>query len=1102
MTWVTAPVVLGFMTWEATRVAESAPDLTELATRLDRLAEGEIDAQFDPTAGTFTLYVAGEPVSLSDVLPVLHSIGFTVLDERPLSLRTASGAAAWVYEFRVRLDHPLGDGGAERLVDAFRALWDGLAEVDDFNLLVIQAGLSWREAALLRAYARFLKQVGLPFGPAQVVQVLQRHGDVTQLLVKLFASLLDPEAAAPDLASTLEARARDAVEAVSGIDDDRILRAYLMMILATVRTDFFRETDAGKAPATITLKFDSRRIPEVPEPRPLYEIFVHGPDVEGAHLRYSAVARGGLRWSDRAEDYRTEVLGLVRAQMVKNAIIVPAGAKGVFVVKRGDLTDCYRQFVGSLLGVTDNLDVATGQVIPPERVVRRDGDDPYLVVAADRGTATMSDVANEVAEERGFWLGDGFASGGSTGYDHKAIGITARGAWESVKRHFREFGTTVGTDEITALGIGDMGGDVFGNGMLITDRIRLVAAFDHRHIFIDPTPDPDRSHAERARLFRMSRSTWADYDASVISPGGGVWPRTAKSIPISREAARALGLDETVTSLSSHELIKAILRAPVDLLWNGGIGTYVKAEAESHLAVGDKGNDLVRVNAGEVRARVIAEGGNLGITPLGRIEFARAGGAVNSDAWDNSAGVDCSDHEVNIKILLSSLEASGSLDRPARDQLLTEMTSDVVDLVLAENRAQNDLLGTARSRAAELIGIHGRLIAHLEARGALTRELEALPSEEEIERRADQGVGLTSPELASLSAHVKLALKRDLLDSQLLDEDVFASRLLGYFPAELRRRFPEAIVHHPLRKEILATVVSNELVDTGGISFAFRIAEATGASAADIVRAYAAAHDIFGIGALLYEVRAENSAGVADALTGEIRRLLERATRWLLAQRPQPVDVAAETARYRDAVRDLVPQVPRLLAGPDAAIVQERTAAVVELGAEEEQAQRVMTVLHWFCVLDVIDLAILMDVDPEAAASLYYSLNAHLEVDRLLSAVSALPQRGRWETQARLLLRSDIYRAVRALCVDVLARAEDSQPAEILIAEWEEANRARITRSRAILHEISEVSPASVTTLSVAVRQLASMVSGANVPVTAGGLHPTRVDPLTPSAAN
>jgi glutamate dehydrogenase len=702
-------------------------------------------------------------------------------------------------------------------------------------------------------------------------------------------------------------------------------------------------------------------------------------------------------------------------------------------------------------------------------------------------------VANAVAEEQGYWLGDAFASGGSAGYDHKAIGITAQGVWESVRRHFRELDTSADNDELTVVGIGDMGGDVFGNGMLMSSRIRLLAAFDHRHIFLDPTPDPKRAHEERKRLFQLPRSTWADYDASLVSPGGGVWPRTAKSIPISPEAARGLGLFEGTGSLSSHELVKAILRGPVDLLWNGGIGTYIKAHTESHLEVGDKANDNVRVDAREVRARVIAEGGNLGMTSLARIEFAEVGGAVNTDAWDNSAGVDCSDHEVNFKVLLNSAVAGGSLDRSARDRLLADMTDDVVGLVLAENRAQNNLLGTARAQASELIDIHGRLIANLEARGAFTRTLEALPDVDEIQRRAEHGTGLTSPELAVLAAHVKLTIKADLLSSDVLGEDQFTPRLLSYFPAGLQQRFPVELAKHPLRQEILATVVTNELVDTGGMSFAFQLAEATGASTPDIVRAYVAAHDIFDLPQLLRGAASVANTRVADEMTREVRRLLERATRWLLAQRPQPVNAMAETERYRTPIRTMGPLVPKLLGGADAEIVERRAAALVELGATEAQAREVMALLHRFCLLDVVDLTVITGMNLQHVARLYYRLNAHLDVDHLLSAVSSLPQRGRWDSQARLLLRSDIYRAVRALGADVLTGAGDAERVEELIAGWEEANRSRIARSRSILYEISQSSPATWTTISVAVRQLASMASGTNVPITAGGVHPSVV---------
>ncbi|MFT4211945.1 MAG: NAD-glutamate dehydrogenase [Microbacterium sp.] len=1051
---------------------------THVMSRLESLRPGEMDARLDIAAGVFTLLVCGEPAALSDVLPVLHSLGFVVLDERPTAHLTAAGAAAWSYEFRIRTEAAPRADQEDVVVDAFRAVWSGRAEADPFNVLVPRLGLRWREAALLRVYARFLKQAGLPFSSAQVVRVLERHDGVTRRLVRLFGSLLDPDRIDAVAAAETEDRIRADIEGVPGIDDDRILRAFLSLVLSTVRTDFFRVADDGSPGPVITVKLDSGGIPELPEPRPLFETFVYGPDVEGTHLRFSRVARGGLRWSDRIDDYRTEVLGLVRTQMVKNAIIVPAGAKGVFIAKRGEGADCYRIFVSALLGVTDNLDSAQASVVPPARVVCRDGSDSYLVVAADRGTAGFSDVANDVAAARGFWLGDAFASGGSVGYDHKAIGITAKGAWESARRHFRERGMDADTDPLTAVGIGDMGGDVFGNGMLLSSRIRLVAAFDHRHIFLDPAPDPARSHAERVRLFHLPRSSWADYDRASISAGGGVWPRTAKSIPISAEAAEALGL-AGASSLSSRELIRAILRAPVDLLWNGGIGTFVKAQAETSLDVHDKSNDDLRIDAGEVRARVVVEGGNLGITPRARIELAQAGHGVNSDAWDNSAGVDCSDHEVNIKILLDSAVARGGLDAPARDRLLADMTPDVVELVLAENRAQNELLGTTRAQAAELMDTHGRLIGDLEARGILNRTLEALPDDEDIQQRLERGAGLTSPELAALAAHVKLSLKADLLSSDVLDADELLPRLQAYFPSELRRRFPVELARHPLRREILATALTNELVDTGGVAFVFRIAEASGASTPDIVRAYVAAHSVFDVPRLLAGIRFAANTRVSDAFTREVRRLLERATRWLLAQRPQPVDMAAETERYRDGIRSMSRLVPHLLGGADAEIVEQRMREVVDQGATVAQAREVMTLLHRFCLLDVIDVAALTGVDRERVARLYYRINAHLQVDHLLTAVSALPQRERWDTQARLLLRGDIYRAVKAVCVDVLLGADHTDDIDALIARWEESHRSRVSRARTTLREISRATPPGWTTLDVAVRVFGGMASAA-----------------------
>ncbi|BAH51195.1 glutamate dehydrogenase [Rhodococcus opacus B4] len=909
----------------------TAPRAAADIARLEALAAGAVDVALstrpagDHTELRFTLYVAGERVSLSDILPILHSLGVEVLDERPYPVTRPDGLSTWIYEFTLRSAGP-GDISAtvageqhsaepgtlaRRFCDAFVAAWSGTAEVDSFNALVASVGLTWTEVALLRAYAKYLRQIGFPYSTKRIAAVLADNPRTCAALIDLFTALFDP-AADPSLDSTAIAeQIGGAVEEVVSLEADRILRAYLDLMRATVRTNYYRTGDGVRRSPALALKLEPVVLSQLPQPRPRFEVFVYSPRVEGVHLRFGAVARGGLRWSDRREDFRTEILGLVKAQAVKNAVIVPVGAKGGFVVTRppaptGDpvvdreafraaAVECYRAFIGALLDVTDNVHPETGATVPPTGVLRRDGDDPYLVVAADKGTATFSDEANAVAAEYGFWLGDAFASGGSVGYDHKAMGITAKGAWESVKRHFREMGLDTQNQDFTVAGVGDMSGDVFGNGMLLSEHIRLVAAFDHRHIFVDPNPDPVTSYRERTRLFALPRSSWDDYDTDRISTGGGVFDRAAKSVPVSAEMREALGLDSTVTRLSPQDLIRAILCAPVDLLWNGGIGTYVKAARETHLEVGDKANDGVRVDAGQVRAKVIGEGGNLGATALGRIEFALAGGRINTDALDNSAGVDCSDHEVNLKILLDGLVSIGRIDPDARNRLLQSMTDDVEKLVLADNVDQNALLGTSRATAAAKLRVHARQIRALEAQRGLDRTLEALPGEDELERRGTQGRGLTSPELATLTAHVKLALKADLLAGDLVDGDAFTDRLLGYFPARLREDYPDAIRTHRLRREIIATVITNEVVDTGGITYVFRLCEDTGASAVDAVRAYTAASAIADLPALISRIRTGTpNAAVSDAMTAEVRRLLDRLSRWLLHHRPQPLAIGAE----------------------------------------------------------------------------------------------------------------------------------------------------------------------------------------------------------------
>ncbi|WP_328391647.1 NAD-glutamate dehydrogenase [Nocardia sp. NBC_00416] len=1102
--------------------------------RLERLTPGSIDQHLyriaDAPAGSwrFTLYIGGAGISLSQVLPVLQSLGVEVLDERPYRIRRerdGNGAAAerWIYDFGLlaspellhgALDQDLdaellevaadtltapgatsADRVRDRFTDAFDALWYGRAEADGLNELVLRAGLSWRAVAVLRTYAKYLQQASFPYSQVNIARVLHTYPDTAKLFAQLFTARFDPDSHSAEQAAELEQRLRERIDQVVSLDADRILRAILGMILATLRTNYYVTDPDGSPRDFISVKVEPQQIAELPQPRPKYEIFVYSPRVEGVHLRFGAVARGGLRWSDRLEDFRTEILGLVKAQAVKNAVIVPVGAKGGFVVKRppaatGDAAAdrqsrmaegvaCYRTFISGLLDITDNVDLAGGQVLPPDRVVRRDGDDTYLVVAADKGTATFSDIANDVAGRYGFWLGDAFASGGSAGYDHKAMGITARGAWESVKRHFAEMGVDTQSQDFSVVGVGDMSGDVFGNGMLLSEHIRLVAAFDHRHIFLDPDPDAGSSFGERERLFGLARSSWADYDRSLISAGGGVFDRTVKSVPISPQARTALGLPDGVVKLSPPELIRAILLAPVQLLWNGGIGTYIKASNETNADAGDKSNDAVRVNADQLRVKVIGEGGNLGATALGRIEFSRNGGKMNTDALDNSAGVDCSDHEVNIKVLLDGVVSAGELELADRNPLLAEMTDEVAQMVLQDNISQNYVMGISRAESVGMLNVHRRLIEELETRRGLDRGLEALPTDAVLKRRLEEGTGLASPELANLLAHVKLSLKADLLAGDLPDNAYFAARLPGYFPTPLRERFGAAIKKHRLRREIVTTVIANEVVDYGGVTYTFRLGEEVGATATDTVRAFSAVTDVFGLHDIWERIRAaDTTVGVRDQLELETKRTLDRASRWLLTNRPQPIAVGAEINRYREGVSELAPKVPGWLRGHHVTTLTDQAADLVAHGAPLDLATEVFGLLHLFPLLDVLDIADITDRSGDEVGALYYALNEHLKIDWLLEAVSHLERGDRWHALARLALRDDMYSSLRSLTLDVLSGGDPEETADEKIAYWESKNQSRLGRARAALAELFESGTHDLATLSVAARQVRSMVSG------------------------
>src|SRR4051794_1699186 len=926
------------------------------------------------------LYRRGERVSLSDVLPMFESLGLVVTDERPYRVAPQDAAPVWLYDFGLQCSGPVdADAIRERFHEGFARVWAGDAELDGFNALIIAAGLDWREVTMLRAVARYLRQAGIPFSDRYMEDTLLAHPSVASALVALFRARFDPLGEG-EAAERVAGEIGSAIDAVDSLDEDRILRGFLSVVQAMLRTNYFIDPTDPKP--YVSFKLDPHQVPLTPRPRPRFEIFVHSPRVEGVHLRGGSVARGGLRWSDRREDFRTEILGLMKAQMVKNAVIVPVGSKGGFVVKRaGDsVVECYTTFLSGLLDITDTI--SGEDVVPPAHVVRADGDDPYLVVAADKGTATFSDIANGVSEKYGFWLGDAFASGGSVGYDHKAMGITARSAWVSVQRHFRELGVDVQSEDFRVCGIGDMSGDVFGNGMLLSEHIRLVAAFDHRHIFLDPDPaDPAAACAERRRMFELPRSTWADYDASLISEGGGVFPRTAKSIELSEQVRAALDVD--AERLTPSELIQAILKAPVDLLWNGGIGTYVKASSETHADVGDKANDAVRVNGRELRARVVGEGGNLGCTQRGRIEFALAGGKINTDAIDNAGGVNCSDHEVNIKVLLDAVVEAGDMTVKQRNALLAEMTDAVAERVLRGSYTQTQALSLARAQAPAMLDVHDRFMRELEASGRLDRTLEALPDAETVAERRQAGQGLTQPELAVVLAYSKITLYAALLDSDLPEDPALTDELARYFPAPLPDRYGEEMARHRLHREIVATRVTNDLVDRAGTTFMFRLREDTGASHADIARASLVSRDVFEIRSLWREIEGLDGAVAADVqiemmLSG--RRMVERATRWLLRTRPRPLDIAAEVERFGAGARVVADALPRVLVDEEQETWRSRVASLAEQGVPEELAGRVASQGALFSALDIVEVAAATGREVADVAELHFRLGGRLHL--------------------------------------------------------------------------------------------------------------------------
>ena len=1089
----------------------------------------------NPESLRFKVYRNGSDISLSEVLPQLENLGLRVLTEHvyeipgdtPLSIQDFDVQPTGKLAFSVEQVGALFE-------DAFEHVWRGAAENDGFNRLVLGAKLDWRQVAMLRGYSKYLLQTGVTFSQAYMEETLNRYPAIAGLLVELFLAKFDPrrEALSPDelkiAGATLAVEMRTLIPAnvqaaqpglidelgaalarpraeqvkvveaaigvllenVASLDEDRILRSFVGLIRATLRTSFFQQWE-GAYRDYISYKIDSHQVAELPKPVPYREIWVCAPRVEGIHLRFGAVARGGLRWSDRREDFRTEVLGLVKAQMVKNTVIVPVGSKGGFYAKQlpdpaldrdawfAEGVACYKRFINGLLDITDNI--VGNKIVPPQGVVRHDQDDPYLVVAADKGTATFSDIANGIARAHGFWLDDAFASGGSVGYDHKGMGITARGGWESVKRHFRALGHDCQSEDFSCVGIGDMSGDVFGNGMLLSEHIRLLAAFDHRHVFLDPNPDAARSFVERKRMFDVPRSSWDDYDKSLISAGGGVYPRSAKSIPISPEVRVALGLKPDVEHLAPNDLLSAVLKAPVDLLWNGGIGTYIKASSETHADVRDRANNGLRIDGAEVRAKIIGEGGNLGMTQKGRIEAAQKGVLLNTDFIDNSAGVDTSDHEVNIKILLNDAVQRGELSFDARNEQLASMTDEVAELVLWDNYRQNQAITLMEHQSIGRIGSMAHFIKTLENEGTLDRQVENLPSEAELAERKSRGLGLTRPELAVLLSYDKMRLFQQLLDSDVPEDPYLSKELVRYFPAPLHEKYAEHMQRHRLKREIIATAVTNSTLNRMGATFMMRMQEDTGKGPEAIAKAYTAAREILDARQLWAQIEALDSKVAEDTQVDAVKQiwsLLRHMTRWLLNRPGGSLDIAENVARYQtgvSALRQVLPEVLTPTGKGDFACTQEKWEG---LGMPAELGQRLARMPDLRAALDMVEVVQQSGQPMEKVARVFFELGEVLDLEWLRGQIEALPVEGHWHAQARGSLLDELSHQHRALALQVLGMAGatgDLSP----VQAWLQRDDATLQHTRNMLAEILTQN-ADYPIASVAVRRLAQL---AQVPV-------------------
>lgn len=1080
----------------------------------------------------FKIFKRKRPIPLSEVLPMLEDLGLHIVSERPYELKLDENESIWVQDFDMEYGHGMDldvEAVRKSFQQAFENTWRGITVSDGFNGLILACQLHWRQVKGIRAYCKYLLQTGIPYSQAYMEETLAKHPLMARLLVELFDAMFNPardsesdyrkELAAKNLRRTIfglstikrcndkpllelldslvAARQKDrntqvatikkvfriSLSRVSSLDEDRILFSFYEVIKGTLRTNFYQKSEDGQLLEYMSFKLDSSKMPHLPKPLPYREIWVFSADMEGIHLRGGTVARGGLRWSDRKEDFRTEVLGLMKAQNVKNTIIVPVGAKGGFVVKHlpenggrdevmAEVIKCYKIFINGLLDITDNID--EDRIIPPVNLIRHDDDDPYLVVAADKGTATFSDTANAIALERGFWLGDAFASGGSVGYDHKVMAITARGAWEGVKRHFREMGKNIQKEPFSVLGIGDMSGDVFGNGMLLSPRIQLKAAFNHMHIFLDPDPDIKASFNERKRLFKLPRSGWDDYKPELISKGGGIFSRLDKSIPLSREVRAWLCIEDR--QLAPNDLIRVLLKAEVDLLWNGGIGTYVKASHESNAEVGDAQNNWLRINGNELRCKVVGEGGNLGLTQFGRIEYAQAGGRINTDFIDNSAGVDCSDHEVNIKILLSQVMRAGKLKVDDRNRLLASMTDEVAQLVLRDNYLQSQTISMMERLTGARLGAKQHFITVLENEGLLDRDLEQLPHDEELTRRRGSGQGLCRPELSVLLSYSKIMLYRQLLDSDVPEDPWLSGELQRYFPVPLQEKYSEFMGDHRLKREIIATQVTNSMVNRMGASFALRMHEDTGATAAEVARAFTIAREIFRARDFWSRIEALDNKLASDlqiSATLVMWNLLRQATRWLLNQPGHKLDIRATIDRLAPGLKILEKTIIRSLNAEEKEQVQERAKPLLAGGMPKTLANRAASLYLLYPALDVVETAARRDSDVLGVATVFFGLGDRLGLKWLRESVDKLTVEGQWHAHARGNLRDELYSQHRRLVGRVLGSFSATKNP---VNSWIEANAADVERVSLMMNDMQDLTSMDYATVSVAVRSLEQLL--------------------------